>query len=432
VHYLLDLTKAADDAIPQIVEKFLSAMAPTEHDDVHCILTAAQPTPATNWNVEFVRVPSTAAEDADVGAFMLQHMSQISNGGIVPIRVASLRPNVRHITETLSAIHGNIAFEYLTPYNPPGAAVGGTGGWDDTFVPRDDAVRALVRVLYRAGAPVRMTDLRKVLGATDSRFKKKDGTFNARPRFMSMLVGLAKERGFVQVKANPDSSVNPLVSLTSAGRAYAAPAPEPSNPGSLNEPQRVLVEQSAATEQASQSDLYITTLRRANLGPFQEVRLAVYEEMEKLIADGTRTPTELIRDAVSEVRESRAQELLRPGKPFPWPKVRTFISTLVSRVPVFLVNGEIVKHTWTEGSIAVNEFMPNWQLVLDGELVCFLLERGATISLDDIPALSGALYNSRSDEYFDRALQVIGQLSSNGRIANSPSDPLEIVLSTPS
>ena len=70
----------------------------------------------------------------------------------------------------------------------------------------------------------------------------------------------------------------------------------------------------------------------------------------------------------------------------------------------------------------------DWRQALDGELICFILESGGTINFNDMPSLAGALYNSRQDDFQDRAMLTISYLLKAGKITSSPSDSTRICL----
>jgi hypothetical protein len=189
---------------------------------------------------------------------------------------------------------------------------------------------------------------------------------------------------------------------------------------------------SSLRKDRSASDQYIDILRHASLGPFQEVRWAIYDEIERILASDPVTFSTLIRSSVSAVREASAAKLVRNDKPFPWAKARTFIETLASRVAVFTHNGSPIQYSWSRIDLPIDGAVKNWRLILDGELVCYLLSRGATISFNEIPALAGALYNSRSEEVQERATAVISHILTAGRVATFPSDQTRLCLVTES
>lgn len=395
---LIDVTRAHNEVIEVAIRSFIKAHDLQSDDQIECLMTSSQVTPCIDQlEITFISLELESVDDAGVGGYIYDRVQQLAKDGEELI-VASYRSSLRQGIAALKVIYPFIEFEQLSRYVHPNQDLH-VEMWDESFMPRYDAIRALVAVLFKAKIPLRMTDIRKPLTSHDERFRKRVGSFNSRPRFMSMLVALATDKNYVIVLSNVGNEQNPLVQLTPSGRTFAgAFARESSSEGGSNAHETVGDINNDSSER-SRSDLYITTLRRGHFGPFQEVRLAVFEEIELLVKDGSRTSSELIRDAISNVRETRASELIRTNKPFPWSTVRSFISALASRAPVFLVEGAPTPHTWIAAAQRVTGLIKDWQLALDGELICYLLDQGVSISLDDIPALAGALYNSRRDEF---------------------------------
>ncbi|GAA1082911.1 hypothetical protein GCM10009663_27380 [Kitasatospora arboriphila] len=233
---------------------------------------------------------------------------------------------------------------------------------------------------------------------------------------------------------------NPFISLTLKGQEHAqqiAPISRFQMRSTSPEPARSKLHRHEIYSR--RSDEFITALRKSGFGPFQQIRLDVYEKIENL-AGQKRTVPKLIRDAINEVRkdreysESEGRELATPGdhelqvpeKPIPWAKVRTFFISLINRCPVLLSGGEPVSHSWAEAEIKVDGLVDDWKIRLDGELICFLLENGIEISLADVADLSGAIYNSRKDEYFDRILSVVQLLLREGIVEESSGGVLRL------
>lgn len=422
---IVDLTRARPGTEQAIINGALSQEPFQDAESIECYLRSSQHLPSASETVRFERLDSQIGSNETLIANHIYERASLilaSGGSIV---IASFRAGVRAVTEILRRQYPDqVQYALLSSY---ARADGTSTSWDDAFMPLDDAVSALLYTLSKAPT-TRMTDLRPALMVTDPRFAKIPGTFNARPGFISSLVGEANLRGLIRLSDNaPGSLDNPLVELTPRAREYTTASPIT--------PSRVTLEprdaHSGPDRKAlphSLSDNYIDILRKRNLGPFQEVRWAVYDEIEKTLADGPATIYILVRDAVAAVRDNRAAELVRTSKPFPWSKARSFIGTLVSRVPVFLCDGVPTQYSWNQVSLRVDGLIENWRFELDGELVCSLLEDGADVSLNDIASLAGALYNSRRDEFQDRALAVVQHLLSTGRVVSSPSEPTQICL----
>ncbi|WP_405993162.1 hypothetical protein [Streptomyces sp. NBC_00986] len=423
MHYIADLTKCHPGTEGPVLEGLLQARPQQSDDTLEVLLLSSQEEPKAP-GIDFTSLEAGGgSEDSQVSAHVLRAITEFRQAETA-VAVASFRPAVKKVAEAIEAAFGDVEYIYLNQFSPPsgnGSAVE-SYSWDDDFMPRDEAVDALVRALNRAKIPVRMTQLRKSLQAHDARFQKAAGSFSSRPRFLSVLISLAEERGLVAHRESLLGDGNNFIELTERGLAYVAEKESGTSYAQSVPPS------AAIAEGESRSDQFITTLRKASLGPFQEVRWAVYEEIDKLAQAGECSAAFLIRDAVSYVRDHKASELVKTNKPFPWARVRTFISNLASMAPVFISRGELVQNLLLQGDRQVDELSPKWKLVLDGELLCFLLAQGIEITTDDIPALAGALYNSRRDEAYDRTLEMIGCLVQSNRITTAGIHPPRLVL----
>ena len=212
---------------------------------------------------------------------------------------------------------GKVEYAFLTGNPGTQSSSGSTEEWDSTYIPIDYAVDALLGVLMRAKAPVRMTALRGLLRLQDPRFNKTPGTPSARPRFISELLAQGVKRGLVNLVHATAADNNPVIHLTASGHARASQVFKGSLVAqTVSLPQAVGIQPTGpnvptvhADISRSASDTYIDILRQANLGPFQEVRWAVYDEMDNIIRKGPIAFYSLIRDAVAVVRDTRQAEL---------------------------------------------------------------------------------------------------------------------------
>jgi hypothetical protein len=330
------------------------------------------------------------------------------------IIVASFRGAVRAVTETLSVSHpGKFEFVHLGSFGKQSSS------GDNPYMPINDALSMLVEVLYRnLGRATRLSALRDLLAHRDERFQKVQGRPTARPGYIYELAHRAKTDGLVEMRPNFPGDNNPNVVLTDKGISLGIPGIQAMRRGSSLDKER------------STSDQYIDILRGANLGPFQEVRWAIYNEIERILVSEPITFSALFRSSVAAVRETSATRLVRGDKPFPWAKARTFIETLASRTAAFTHDGSPVQYSWTRIDLPVDGTVKNWRLALDGELVCYLLSQNATISFNDVPALAGSLYNSRSEEAQERVIAVISHVLAAGKVATFPSDQTRLCLAT--
>ncbi|MBO2462410.1 hypothetical protein [Actinomadura violacea] len=413
-----------------VLEAFGAAWDGPPPTAVECIVLPAQTRPDGCDEHIWTEVPE-AADDTAVTKVVYDRVTEVRGSG-AEICVASFRPSVKNVAEVLGAVHqGGVVFVHLATYAPP-ATASEPLEWDDSWMKRDKAVETLVHVIGHSSARVRMTDLRKLLAAYDSRFRKQVGTFTARPKFMSMLVSLAVERKLVAIAPTVPGDNNPQVELTPAGRARVVPlAAVPSPPAQPSGPAALEAAAAAAKEPRSLSDRCIDVLRQNDMGPFQELREDVYAQIERLVGEATRSPDRLIRDAVHAVRDERGDAPSKSGKKFPWTRLRAFITRLERLVPVFLSEGRPVTVSLSTTGALVDALADDWRRRLDGELICFVLRNDVVVTQYDYDELAGALYNSRQSIYYDKVQEVVDYLASTGRITEAPGDEMRIVLAPP-
>jgi hypothetical protein len=423
--FLIDLTRAHAGTEGEVLRALHDAHPWTPDTAVECLVLAAQTVVEGQYGIVRADV-GEASDDAEVAAAVHQRVSQARAEGR-EVTVASFRGSVKSVAEMLGVMLGGVTFVHLAPFAPATETAAEGMVWDEAWMPREEAVDALVQTIGRSASRMRMTDLRKALAAYNPRFRKRVGTFNSRPKFVSTLVGFAVDRGLVVTAHTTGEDNNPVLELTPAGRArvtvpvlppQALPAVQDAGPAAVD-------------GSRSRSHLFIDVLRKNEMGPFQELRLDIYEELERLVKEGTRPPQQLIRDAVNAVRDRRKGAPSKSGKQFPWTGVRTFMSRLTRRVPVLLHEGRPVTMSLGQDAVAVTELATDWRLTLDGELICFMLERGVQITVDDYDELAGALYNSRRDQFYDLAHEVVAHLARSGRVVESPGDEMTIMLAAP-
>ncbi|MGW7483479.1 hypothetical protein ACWGH8_33400 [Nonomuraea muscovyensis] len=329
------------------------------------------------------------------------------------VDVFSFRPPVKAMVDAAALTYpGKVSYETLHKYTSKSRP--DSLQWDDGFMPQKEAARHLAAALYRAGKPVRKTDLRTLLEAQDHRFEKGHHDFAAGNGFISCLVTVGENSGLVRVVGeNP----NPSIELTQQGMELVRAEDMAGFHSSLS-----YLECAREARHQRLSDEYITILRSGNLGPFQQVRRAVYEAMEAILAEAEitgRKPAvyELILKAVTHVREMPSEELFKsPGRPYPWAKVASFIAALVNRRPVLLSDEGPVRYKFREMNKPVCSLENEWQLKLDGELILYLLDNNAPIVETELGDLSGALYNSRNEEAQKRTIEVLNLLLEEGKV----------------
>ncbi|WFB08601.1 hypothetical protein LRS74_17265 [Streptomyces sp. LX-29] len=419
MRYIVDITRAHSGSAGSILNAFLSFVDATASDEIELLILETQRGEFTqdDYDFDLVALPAGTSEDSATAAIVDRVL--IALVACEVISVASFHSAIRQNVETLAANHSHrVSFIDLNDFAPTTETFPAT--WPKEFMQPQEVIEHLLIALTRYGNPIRKTDLRSVLQIQDPRFRKQPGTYPGKPRFISDIVSLAAERGLV-TEQGPIGSPNPYVILTPKGKQEA----HRMTPGEFS-----VLSSGAATSPPGEpkpknifprrSDEFVTVLRTSSFGPFQQIRLSIYEEIERLVRDGHSTVPKLIRDSIEAVRENRSAS--EDEKPIPWAKVRTFIISLTNRCPVFLSQGELVSHSWAEADKRVDDLLENWTTRLDGELICFLLEKRVQLSLADVADISGALYNSRNDEHFDRVLSVVRWLLREGRIIEESGD----------
>lgn len=354
----------------------------------------------TEHGVVVSAIKETSAEWAVIGAIAeaVQRMLERSSDDV---RVYSFSPGVKHM---VASFGGRVSFTPLSPYARTDAQ---RSVWDSTFMPEDDAVRALARaVASRSSGAVNKTDLRPLLENVDRAFSKEPGGYASSVGFISTLLALAEKRGVVTL-AGDEPRIT--VALTEAGRRllvgreHAVGRTAEGTSGEISD-------QGDDAPSGSRSDGFLALWRTANLGPFMSVRVAVYDEVDRSFSAGPRKLKTLVSDAVKAVREATPD-----GSPtFPWSRVTLLIETLMRRRPVARSDGEYVARTWANGDRVITAMAEEWQFLLDGELVLHLIDNGVELRIDDMPDLGGALYNGRFESDIERAYEVLRRLIQDG------------------
>jgi hypothetical protein len=177
-------------------------------------------------------------------------------------------------------------------------------------------------------------------------------------------------------------------------------------------------------------------MREKLFGPYQEVRDAVYDEIDKLVnGSERRTVRELLYSAVEAVRlqveeaRARGEQHLIKGleRGYPWSNLRAFLTILFTRRPVLRNGDALVTASWRDRGLEVDGADQNWRTMLDAELIVFLLENQCVIDAYSEDDLAGALFNSRRPDAVRRVQDCISHLIESNR-CEVLGDRLQLVL----
>jgi len=420
--WFVDITHLRPGIINETLEQLVAAKM-SDGEKIIFLATEGQERPSLDRDMEVITFPvDVVLNDGKFSIEVIENLNKFAANDSY-ICVATSHAPVKNAAQMFAVTSGaEVATLSLAPF--VSRSHEGMTEWDDSFIPREEALRALARALVRGPFGVPMTNVRQMLTQEDSRFEKRIGSASSQPRLISALLIMAESEGLVRRATGPSKN-NPLIELVNDPRIelfretrrtrtrhrhisrQAAPTPS-INTRSGDKYEEVQI-------QERKSDLFITTLRNDGFGPFQEVRLAAYEIMGGLVATSQPTVQILLRETVADL-VSKSSELIKSKKPLPSSAFRSFLSRLLSRSPVLLHDGSPITYTWSDVDVVVTGLIENWQLALDGELVCRLLELGIEVDLEDTMDLAGALYNSRRNEYFDRVLEVERYLIATGRV----------------
>lgn len=416
---IIDVTKAWQGTEATVLESVLnvvSALGETVEVTAFARQAPALTQLATTHGLSVTTVEDFESEPA-VAATITAAIAEKLHAGD-NICVYSFSPGVRAAVMAWSMrTPGRVVYAPLNPFSPvrPEGSVVSTA-WDAAFMREEEATRHLIEAIASTRTPsVAQVNLRTLLQVRDPRFSKVSGGFAATPRFISLLIDLGRARGLIVTTGTHPRT---YVSLTENGRLAvqeAQSATQASAPVSASA--------TAALVSPTLSAQFVAALRSDGLGPFMQVRVEVYEEIDRLV--GVDSPVELKRlvgDAIKVTRESGRSNV---PPTFPWSRVRAFIEGLMRRRPVAISAGELVALDWSNGASPVDSMLDNWQIRLDGVLVLHLLDKGIEIRMHDLPDLAGALYNGRDTSEMDRAFEVVATLARDGLIEDAlPDSPL--------
>lgn len=280
--------------------------------------------------------------------------------------------------------------------------------WPEGVMSLTEAIEILVQAIsVEKNACLRMSSFRPALERVDDRFAKMSGNPLSAPGIIKLLIHAAQEQGYVEVGGSDDS--NPLVFLK---RSHVPSNSKfsPSSPTPVTQLPSPQSSKFAHESTDSLSERFITCLRNANLGPFQDVRTAIYREIDAISV--RRLPAfQLINESVNSVRnkvETARQEgrqyLVTSKRNLPWSKVVLFMGELMRQVPCIRLGEEFVPLRLTYMNCIVDGMAENWFLALDSILLLHLIDEGYEVGFSSITDLSGALYNTRHDLTQSRTL----------------------------
>lgn len=315
----------------------------------------------------------------------------------------------------------------------------GTGplqSWPSGFIPLEAALADLRAAVTERGA-VRQTKLREELTRQNRVWKRVPG--RKAPQDDSRIIGLVVREGIshgVVTTSGPQN--DPWISTVES--PTPAPTPLPATVPARQQLAQATLPSTGVPpvdDGRRESDRYMLTLRNAKLGPFSEVRLAIYEQMKEIVAQeaGEITIRNLIAAAVDRVREKidkvrsedNRQYLIRSmTRNLPWGIVKAFITALMTRRAVAITeDNEAVRADWTNLSKKVVALQDKWEIILDSELILCLLANGYEISSFTEDELSGALYDSRQQG--ERVQHCIAHLIEEGICELGPDYALQLV-----
>jgi hypothetical protein len=415
---IIDLTKSPASAEHDLVQAVLdSSSESSEHGLVllcrfgqHHQVSTALPT------AQVLEIPDGASEQAVLNEINELLQRALSEGKAVD--VFSFSGSVKRLANIWAQLFPDkVSFGQLGDFlsSPADVARVLRPGWSSSFMPEEEAARAVAEAMWRmSSGPLPKTNLRPLLESLDPRFAKSSGGYAAMPRFITSIVDLAVQRGFVSCAGQEPAVV---LELTDAGIEVArnssvTRADQHAQPATPNHDQP-----------RKRSDVFVDHWRLARLGPFMEVRLQAYQEIDSLVQAGPTDIRSLVHNAVKAVRERDTVH----GTKYPWSRVIGLVEKLMRKRPVALTGDDPtpIVPTWSTWSTTVTEMLDDWQLLLDGELILHLIDRGLELRLDDLPDLAGALYNSRGEDATQRVGDVVLKLVDDQLIeAGDPEQPL--------
>ncbi len=421
---IVDLSSAWPGTADVTLRAFLDSPSGVQIErPVLCLISASAGAVGSSLNPSDLTFRVVQDDNAELVKLVQEQGREILAEGH-GLLVASFRPAVRAVCDHLMTEYAAVTFVPLALYSPPAEAVErpkvALSSGQSSLI--SDAADALIRALSARGGRVRKSDIRGILVMQDAKFDKSNGGVAAQTGFMTIVVNHLIRRNQVRLINTQENDVNPWVELVSDVSTHVrAAAAAQETDGNL----------APRDSYRRTSDDLIRELREASLGPFQDVRAKVYEEMASVLADAKEEPVfvrELVKHSISAVRTEMDEYLNGRGKPYPWSKVRVLITKLLSSAKVLLVtpDGEATAFSWTDGDIAVSGLIDEFREALDSVLLLHLLRNKQTLWLDQLAELSGALYNSRRDDAIDRGMALISYCTRAGIVRRTAHSDVEI------
>lgn len=421
--YIVDLTmkKAANRA--QIVSRIRKAYP--DFDTSQSIVIASSDQDKSSDEAQTI-VPSPGSTGQEVNEFVVNQIKQLaaepegSHGDT--LTVFSYNYVIEWAVNQDSALSG-IKYVDLRKVSATSTPAPISTDWDESFIDSDTVVRYLITVLSLEGGSIKKAGLRDELKKLDSRFERDENNpkaFQNQDYFISRVVNLGISPGYVEQQGG---GPNPLILLTPAGKAKFDQLPP-----------TISANQYPAKPER-ESDLYLDLFKSEKFGPYQEVRVAVYDQIEKLIRGGEGassklTIAELFQTAIDNVRKEVEQAiaegtkclLKNPEKGYPWSRVRSLLAVLFARCPVLKRGDELVPTSWINMDGLVDGIAENWQDAADAEFIIFLLEKKMKISVHEEEDLAGAIFDSRRPAATEKVRRCIKYLVNSGRCTVDPHD----------
>lgn len=408
-----DLACLSDGTEPRFVD-LLREMA-NSPDDTYLIIRRSQDSSLLRLSELslHIKVLDDTASQMALTREVSNLATEVASDG-APVRILTLSSTVLGLRDwQADALPSQVE---IARWVPRTASPSPTSGWPDGFVPLEEAVDLLVRALGAADAAnettaLYMTEIRKRLAAIDNRFLKTSSEAARTPKLMGMIINRARERGLIRVVGAPP---NPRIYLASS----KIPSPSKASP-SITSGGRGIDQMIDRSDGRVTSDAVLEKLRDLRLGPFSDVRVLTYDELDKVVAsDRGRPLLRAIDDAVENCREKVTRDGIIPPErlaKFPWRFLKRLIEELARRRPVALdENGSMFSPAWADGERPVHSLRSDWQYELDGALLLAVWDAGLHFAAADVDELAGALYMDRSIENIVRMGRVVNALVGSG------------------
>ncbi|WP_405484545.1 hypothetical protein [Nocardia sp. NBC_00511] len=376
----------------------------------HTLLLVRQPASFSELRAEVVQLSDGEIAEQDHHVIERAQSFIESAPPGTPLVVASFRTVLQyHIVQTLADCKVEyIDFRNILRAQTQAKSMAALKSWPANFLSLPEAISQVSTALQNRGGSVKQTQLRPALTRVDTRWIRVQGR-NApqdNPKIISYLVSEAVGKGIITATGDPGDPLLTLVSNTYAAPLQAKPSVNVVDASpSINAVATLAPRSSNDAVDKRLSDQYIDRLKANSLGPFQEVRLAIYDEIDSLISahSGKIAVRDLISKSVDKVRgdieEARAvdtQYLIRSlTRNLPWGAVRGFITLLMTRQAVLNTDDGVVPAMWTNLDKIVLKMEADWRVRLDADLITFLVDSGFKITTYTEEDLSGALFDNR-------------------------------------